>query len=437
MPAPLRTLLFSTLYPSASRPVHGIFVETRLRELLKSGAVETRVVAPVPWFWSTDPRHGERARIASTPPRERRHGIDVLHPRYALLPKVGMTVAPLPLALAALPSARRLLAEGFDFDLIDAHYYYPDGVAAALLAGWLGKPLAITARGTDLNLIAGYRLPRAMMRWAAARAAASIGVCEALVDVLRGWGVPPAKLHVMRNGVDLERFRPTARSAARSALGLAGEPILLSVGHLIERKGHDLVIDALARLRARHPSVRLVIVGEGPEREALQRRAAAAGVTAEVTFAGAVPNEELGRWYSAADVSILASSREGWANVLLESMACGTPVAATDVGGTAEVVCTPAAGRLVAQRDVPSIVSAVDALLASPPARAAVRAHAERFGWEAISRAQVELFARLAARPCPAPDAPGRAAAAVVSETGCTPPARERTTAADDVLRLR
>ena len=186
MSKPLRVLTFSTLYPSSVRPGHGIFVETRLRELLKTGQVDARVIAPVPWFPSTNERFGDYARMASTPERETRNGIEVLHPRYPLPPKVGMTVAPLMLALGARSAVQRLLDEGFDFDVIDAHYFYPDGVAAALLARWFGRPFTITARGSDLTLIAQHALPRRMMQWAAARAGGAIGVCQALVDVLRG-----------------------------------------------------------------------------------------------------------------------------------------------------------------------------------------------------------------------------------------------------------
>ena len=150
----IRLLTFSSLFPSSVRPAHGIFVETRLRELLASGQVEAKVVAPVPWFFSTDEqRWGERARMARTPARETRNGIDVLHPRYLLLPKIGMTLAPLGMAMGAIPAVQRLIDEGFDFDVIDAHYYYPDGVAAAIIARHFGKPFTVTARGTDLNLI--------------------------------------------------------------------------------------------------------------------------------------------------------------------------------------------------------------------------------------------------------------------------------------------
>ena len=407
MSRPVRTLLFSTLYPSSARPVHGIFVETRLRELLRTGQVETRVVAPVPWFPSAHPRYGEYARMAATPRAETRHGIDVLHPRYFLLPKVGMSMAPFSIAAASIGPVRRLIEGGFDFDVIDAHYYYPDGVAAALLARHFGKPLTITARGTDLNLIPQHLVPRKLMQWAAGRADTSIGVCAALVDVLRRWGVAEQRLQVMRNGVDLERFKPVPQAQARQRLGLdlgrgaepGAAPLLISVGHLIERKGHHLAIEALPAIRRVRPGARLVAVGEGEERPRLERLVAQLGLQAHVRLAGAVPNEQLAPWYSAADALILASSREGWANVLLEAMACGTPVVATRIWGTPEVVAGPAAGVLVDERSAAGIAEGVLRLLAAPPPRAAVRSYAEGFGWPATSQQQLALFMQLGRRP--------------------------------------
>lgn len=388
----LKVLTFSTLFPSSVRPGHGIFVETRLRELLKSGQVESRVIAPVPWFPSVSPRWGEYAKFAATPRREQRNGLDVLHPRYLLPPKVGMTTAPLTLALGARAAVKQLIDEGFDFDLIDAHYYYPDGVAAALLAKWFDKPLTITARGTDLNLIPQYALPRRMIEWAARRAAGSIGVCAALMDVLRGWGHDPAKLHTLRNGVDLQRFRPLPQAETRADLGIQGEPLLLSVGHLIERKGHHVAVEALAKLARQHPGARLVVIGEGEERSALTVLAARLGVADRVQLTGSLPNTELLKWYSAADVLLLCSSREGWANVLLESMACGTPVVATDIWGTPEVVAAPEAGQLVAERSGPAFAAAVQALLAARIDRAATRRYAEGFSWQATTDGQLALF---------------------------------------------
>ncbi len=391
---PLRTLLFSTLYPSSVRATHGIFVETRLRELLKSGQIETKVIAPVPWFPSTHTRFGIWAEMARTPHHEQHHGIEVWHPRYLLPPKVGMTIAPLTLALGARRAVARLRDSGWDFDLIDAHYYYPDGVAAALLARWFNKPLTITARGTDLTLIPQHILPRRWIQWAEQQATGSIGVCADLMDNLRALGGAPEKMHVMRNGVDLVRFQPQSPQQARSTLKLTGETILLSVGHLIERKGHHFAIDALVDL----PQATLYIVGAGAAHAFLQQRAQQRGVTDRVHLVGAVDNQQLAHWYSAADVLILASSREGWANVLLESMACGTPVVATAINGTPEVVQSEVAGRLIEQRNGAAIATAVKELLANPPDRAQVRRYAEGFSWDDTSTAQLNLFNKIAQR---------------------------------------
>lgn len=396
MARPIRTLLFSTLYPSSVRPIHGIFVETRLRELLASGAVESRVIAPVPWFPSRDERFGDYAKFAATPKLETRNGIEVHHPRYFLPPRVGMNLAPHTLALAALPVARKLIADGFDFDLIDAHYYYPDGVAAGILARKLGKPFVVTARGTDLNLIPQYAYPRRLIRETADKAAASIGVCRALMDSLLELGADPAKLHVFRNGVDLERFRPEPREAARSRLNFPEAGLhLLSVGHLIERKGHAIAIEALALLPE---DSHLHIVGTGPDRGALQALAVRLGVQSRVHFAGMIAQTELRWWYSAADVLLLCSSREGWANVLLEGMACGTPVVASNIWGTPEVVSTPDAGRLMPQRTPAGLVEALTALRQALPSREVVRRHAEQFSWAQTTEDQLRLFRQILGR---------------------------------------
>ncbi len=386
----MKILLFSSLYPSAVRPIHGIFVETRLRELLKTGQVHAKVVAPVPWFPSKSLRFGEYAQFAATPQFEHRNGLDVHHPRYLLLPKVGMNLAPYAMALGALATVRRLQQEGFDFDLIDAHYYYPDGVAAGLLAKWLGKPFFVTARGTDLNLIPEYKFPRKLILKTASAASGSIGVCKALIDSLERLGADPAKMHTLRNGVDLERFMPEPRELARQRLGLQTQgEYLLSVGHLIERKGHHIAIEALVAL----PGVTLLIAGSGPEERALKSLASRLNVSERVYWAGVVPQADLKWWYSAADALTLCSSREGWANVLLEAMACGTPVIATDIWGTSEVVSTEAAGRLMEHRDARALADAWYDLMSTVPARAATRQYAEGFSWDATTQGQKQLFA--------------------------------------------
>jgi glycosyltransferase involved in cell wall biosynthesis len=248
--------------------------------------------------------------------------------------------------------------------------------------------VVITARGTDVSLIPEYRIPRRLIRWAAAQAAGVVAVSVALRERLIELGVPGSRVEVLRNGVDLELFAPQDRAVARRELGLdAAGRLVLSVGWLIPRKGHDLAIRAVAAM----PEVTLLIVGEGPQAAALKHLAELLGSGERVRFLGSMPQERLPLVYSAADVLLLASSREGLPNVVLEALACGTPVVATAVSGTPEVVA-PQPGRLVQERTPEAIAGALRALLADLPARAAVRAYAERFAWGPTTAGQIRLF---------------------------------------------
>jgi teichuronic acid biosynthesis glycosyltransferase TuaC len=392
----VNVLTLSTLYPNREMPYHGVFVENRLRHLIEGGDVAALVVAPVPWFPLESRRFGHYARFARVPPEERRHGITVLHPRYASVPKIGMSAAPFLMYRSLKTYLHAILRERFAFDVVDAHYFYPDGVAAALLGRSLGKPVVITARGTDVNLIPDHRLPRRWIRWAAGRAAGIVAVSEALRARLVELGVAGARIEVLRNGVDLDLFAPRDRQAARREAGLdADAAIVLSVGSLIPLKRHDLVIRALLEL----PEAVLVIVGEGPDGGRLQRLAGRLGLSTRVRFLGATPPERLAALYNAADVAVLASSREGFPNVLLEALACGTPVVATAVGGTPEIVVAPIAGRLVETPTPEALGVSIRGILADPPAPGAIRAYAERFGWGPTTAGQLRLFRSVVTRP--------------------------------------
>jgi teichuronic acid biosynthesis glycosyltransferase TuaC len=383
----VKIVTFGTLYPDSTRPHHGVFVEQRLLHLLALGGAEARVIAPVPWFPSRARIFGEWAGYAAVPAREVRSGVEVRHPRFLTIPKVGMGLQPGALASASEPAFRELASGGFDCDLIDAQYFYPDGVAAVRLGAKLGKPVVITARGTDVSLIPRSPGPRRMILDAASRAAAVVCVCQALKDALVELGAPAGKITVLRNGVDLDAFRPPDRAQARRTLGFA-RPTLLCVGHLIPRKGVEFAIRALPLL----PECDLALVGAGPEEGRLRALAAELGVAGRVRFAGRVAQSELPTWYGAADALVLASDREGWANVLLESMACGTPVVATAIWGNPEVVTAPEAGLLMRSRTAEALAEAARALLAAPPDRAATRRYAERFGWDDTARGLLALF---------------------------------------------
>src|SRR5262245_30360550 len=134
VPTKIEIVTFTTLYPNSQQPNHGIFVENRLSHLVASQPVTSRVVAPVPWFPFSAPIFGRYSPFAKVVPQEVRSGLTVHHPRYGLLPKVGMSLVPGALFAASVSVLRKLRRER-DFDLIDAHYFYPDAIAAT----WLGR----------------------------------------------------------------------------------------------------------------------------------------------------------------------------------------------------------------------------------------------------------------------------------------------------------
>jgi glycosyltransferase involved in cell wall biosynthesis len=242
-----------------------------------------------------------------------------------------------------------------------------------------------------VNLLPQFAVPRHLIRWAMTRADMLVAVSEALKRRLVELGGDETDVRVLRNGVDCDMFRPMDRLRARALLDVASPRLIVSIGNLVPEKGHDLVIGALPQLS----DTMLVIVGDGPERAALERLAHDAGVAQRVRFLPVRSQPELTVVYNAADALVLASSREGWPNVLLEAMACGTPVAATNVGGVPEIVDESCAGILVRERTGDAIAAAVGSLLASPPNREAIRHHALRFGWDEVARSQREIFRAL------------------------------------------
>lgn len=388
----MRVLTFTTLYPNAVNPGHGVFVENRLRQLIAGSRVHAEVIAPVPYFPFSSDIFGGYSKFAKVPAQESRFGISINHPRYVAIPKVGMTIAPLLLYAGAKQALRRLLEMGRRFDLIDAHYFYPDGVAAVMLGREFNLPVVVTARGSDINLIAGYAGPRRMIRKAASRADGLVTVSNALAARLAAIGVDRSRITVLRNGVDPKLFRPV-RPGVDFAASLDG-PLVLSVGNLVPLKGHDLVLRTVAQVNGAN----LWIVGAGPERARLEALARSLGVEDRVTFTGRIEHQRMNEVYSKADVLVLASEREGWPNVLLEAMACGTRVLTTKVADVVEIVKEPAAGSWVEERSVPALVKALSTLLATPVPREATRAYALNFSWDATVRGQVELFEKVVRR---------------------------------------
>ena len=393
----MKILTFTSLFPNRVKPDFGTFIYQRARHLAARTDNLLQVLAPVPyfpsWLWA------KRWRSFSEAPAAEIVGtLPVSHPRYPLLPMV-MPLHGWLMFLGCLHAARRLHRE-FRFDCIDAHYVYPDGFAATLLARSLRIPVFLSARGTDINVFPNFSTIRRQIRWALLQSSGIIAVSAALKNRMVELGIPSEKIKVIGNGVDPERFHGMDRLEARRQLGIPLKArVLVSVGSLVPVKAHSLLVSAMSEIAGRHQDLVLYIVGEGPERPRLESDIRSKGLDHRILLPGNQPNSSLGLWFNAADLSCLASSREGWPNVISESIACGTPVVATRVGGVPEIITSPDLGLLV-EPDAHSLAHGIETALAKSWDRHILWGAAKSRTW-AVVAAEVESFlsSRLKASP--------------------------------------
>jgi glycosyltransferase involved in cell wall biosynthesis len=409
-PSRTRVLLFSTVFPNAAQPHHGVFVRERMRGL-PANQFEVRVVAPTPWFpLVSGLRPGFRPQV---PAEEVQEGVQVLHPRFLSIPGILKCLDGLFLFLWTLPVLIRLRRE-FRFDVIDAHFVYPEGLAAVLAGLVFRVPVTVTLRGM-LPLLVPFRLRRPQLRFALRRAARVIAVSESLKRDAVALGIPAERVRVIENGIDPGLFHPIDRTEARRSLGLPKYgPLLVSVGTLAPRKGFHLVMEAMAKLKKSWPTLRFAIVGgdgaEGAMGTELRQLARKLEIDDRVIFAGPRKRGELASWYAAADLFVLATAHEGCPNVVLEALACGTPVVGTPVGSIPELLTSEVG--LIVERDVQSIAAGIDKALSRGWDRDAVRARIESRTWRAVgAEVAEELRAALdGAHSAPYPEAAGEVA---------------------------
>jgi teichuronic acid biosynthesis glycosyltransferase TuaC len=379
-----KILVFSSLFPSKAQPTAGVFVRERMFNVAKQ--LELCVVSPKPWF----PLQGllRIIRPHFRPPAARHElqsGVDVFQPRYLSFPGVFKQFDGFLMALGAWWVVRRLHKQG-RVSLIDAHFSYPDGYAATLLGKWLHLPVTITMRGTEHRHAQDPAL-RSRVQMALQRADHVFGVSDDLCQVALRLGVPVAKLQVVGNGIDLAKFNPIDKTHARQQLALQNNAlVLVSVGGLVERKGFHRVIEVLPDLLEQFPNLLLLIVGgataEGNNRAQLEQQVQTLSLQAHVQFLGSKPHHQLAEILSAADVFVLATSNEGWANVFLEAMACGLPVVTTDVGGNKEVVVNADHGTVVPFGDKTALQEALAAALLKPWDSDKIMQYARANTWE-------------------------------------------------------
>ena len=379
-----RIVVFSMLFPNSAQPNAGVFIRERMFRVGKK--IPIVVVAPSPWF----PCQGLIRKFKphfrpEAPAYEEQQGVQVFHPRFLCIPGIFKFMDGFFMALGSIGLMLKLKRK-FEFNLIDAHFGYPDGRAATILGRWLGMPVTITLRGTEVphakELMRGRLLIKSLND-----ATRVFSVSNSLKNHAINLGVSGDRITVVGNGVDTGKFFPVDKKTAREMLNLPmNAKVIVTIGALVERKGFHRVLDILPELIKSNPSLCYLIVGsggvEGDWTARLKKQVDDLGLNDNVRFMGAKPPEELKNILSAADLFVLPTRNEGWANVLLEAMACGLPIVASDVGGNAEVINQDKLGVIVPFGEQTSLLNAVAESLAKDWDQQFIQDYAKKNSWD-------------------------------------------------------
>ena len=377
-------LAISYLFPNAERPNHGIFVFNRLKAMNKYANVI--VINPIPW----SPVHGfidKFKHLANIPFKTERDGITIYHPRFFSIPGhfKGLEV------VTYKQAVKNVIKQiGFEFDLVDLHWTFPDLPTGDYLGNYYKVPYRVTLRGMEAfhqqdgdvreNLVAHYL----------SKVDSIISLSEEMADTADKIANTRSKTKVVRNGVDTDAFYHIDQAECREKLDLpSDQKIILGVGALIHRKGFDVVIKALKKiiLQLGLNNTHFYILGsegaEGDYRKELKALVANLDLNEHVHFVGAVPNNELITWYNAADVFCLSSRGEGSPNVLTEALASGCPAVATNVGSVPEIMASePNLGKVVTVDDIDAITKDLSELLLTETDRATQSANLNKYTWD-------------------------------------------------------
>lgn len=357
----MRLLLLTNVFPNPWQPTKGSFNLAMARALAQQHSV--RVVSPVAWVDEWNAVSADGAALKQESRQLDLDGLDVHYPRYYYPPKVLRTGY----GWFLWHSVRSTVLESLEQhrpDAVISYWAHPDGAVALRAARLAGVPAVVMVGGSDVLLLTGHRGRRRKIVEVLSAADAVVAVSRHLRTKVLALGVAPEKVHVVYRGVDRALFSPGDQHAARRRLAIPADTnMILWVGRMVPVKGLDILLDACKLLQKQSLRTRVYLVGDGPLHKALVARSRTLGLQDVVSFAGAVPQDELPSWYRAADLTVLPSRSEGVPNVLLESLACGTPFVATGVGGVPEI-CGEDRDQLVAVADPEALAKAMQRALA-------------------------------------------------------------------------
>lgn len=354
----MRLIFLSNVFPNPLAPGKGTFNSSLVSTLALRDTV--RVISPVSWT--------DQLRRKGTLPRDTTElgtNLTANFPTYYFTPRLFRSWYGDFMNWSIGPTVARAIAE-IQPQAFLSYWAHPDGDVAVRHARRIGVPALTMVGGSDVLLLARSGLRRRRILQVLQRSDRILAVSDDIANRLERDGISHEKIRVIRRGVEQRLFFLDSQAEARTRLGLpAARKIVIAVGRLVGVKGFDRLILALKQLADRGEDLLGFILGTGELQGSLQKQIETLGLQEKVFLPGNQTQERLADWYRAADLTLLTSWSEGVPNVLLESIACGTPFVATNVGGVAEIA-DPQWDRLVPAGDVTALAGAIGEQLHRP-----------------------------------------------------------------------
>ncbi|HPG88391.1 MAG TPA: glycosyltransferase [Hyphomicrobium sp.] len=384
----MNVLFLSMTFPDAINPERGTYNLEFCAALARRHNVS--VIAPRSWHeWLNVKRSGDLYEPSAD---TKTHGVPVAFPVFWYLPRVKPDLMGRAIWQSIRGTARRI-SETFRPDVVVSYWAFPDADGGLHAARHFDVPSVVIAGGSDVLLLPKEPGRGPAVRRVLTQSSMVTTVSEGLKDATIALGVPPSRAKTIRQGVNPRVFHHGDKALARTKLGLAAQAeVLVWVGRMVPVKNLDLLIDAVKVLAAERANLTLHLIGDGASRAALQARVEAEGLSRTIKFEGAVAHDRLPDWYRAADAVVLSSHSEGLPNVLRESLACGTPFVATDVGDIGEIA-RQEFSQLVASGDTRAFAAAIANVLKPDFSKAAAQYQARN--WDDCANEYSDLLEQL------------------------------------------
>lgn len=389
--AKTKIVLFSNLFPNCMELERGIFTYQIVRHLRKLCNLE--VVSPLPFYpknkvFSVVKKWWAFSQVPFTSNYE---GIEVFYPKFFTLPKLGDYVAHWFLGLRFLLFLKRRFGNQKP-SLINAHWIYPDGVAATMVGQRLNIPVVISLLGSDINRDIHNRHLQPLILKALNNCSKIISVSDEIKKTIISHGIDEQKIVVINNGVDSEKFRIYDKVECQEKFGLSqNNKYILFVGRLEQVKGVEVLINAVGEYSTQLQGTKIILVGDGALTSSLQQRVDNLGLSDFFLFAGAQPYSLIPLWMSCADVFCLPSLNEGHPNVVMEALASGCPVVASRVGAIEKYV-TPDCGYVFPPGDFKKLGMLLSTCLSREWVAEDIRKTVENHSWGKVANMYFQEF---------------------------------------------